>query len=50
MRERKKGEREVVPSQSSCSFMENTEPANRHNSIPLQTPPWQEHQTSVGNS
>lgn len=35
MRERKEGEREVVPSLSSCRFMENTEPSNRQNSIPL---------------
>lgn len=35
MRERKEGEREVVPSLSSCRFMESTEPLNRQNNIPL---------------
>lgn len=35
MRERKEGEREVVPSLSSRRFMESAEPLNRQNSIPL---------------
>lgn len=34
-RERKEGEREVVPSLSSCRFMESAELSNRQNSIPL---------------
>lgn len=35
MRERKEGEREVVPSPSSRRFMESAEPSNRQNSVPL---------------
>lgn len=35
MSERKEGEREVVPSPSSCRVMESADPLNRQNNIPL---------------